>query len=457
MDLTSSNESLLRKERKPKGRKICGHSFKNVAFVVVGTITFVYCCAELWLSLAVGSLALLADSFHNFSDVASIIIAFWASRAAKRAKTSTLSYGWARTEIVVALANAMLLLSLCLFIAAEAIPRLIEPTSADLLDEVEISFLIITGIGFAVNTFGTLAFAAAGASHGHSHGGGGHGHSHGGGHGHAHGKDKKKDKKEHGHGHGDKKKKDKHGHGDGHNEATDHNLMAVLLHYLGDAVSSLLVLILGLLIYFLPDCTGTGSNSNSSDSASGLAFVEAPISLSEEMASCKGLPFDPFGCISSFLIVYGDPIASLLIIVLILVTTIPLIKGAAHILMQSLPSHVSLDKIRAELESIPGVAGAHDLHAWQLVDALMIGTVHIGIEEGANITQIYKSCKEVFHKHGVHSTTIQPEIVAGEMIAQTMEHCEENCVEGCPEAWCCKTDAELAKERRDEYSIYAPL
>jgi len=391
------------------------------------------------------------------------------------------------------------LISLCLFIAAEAIPRLIETRAEDMLvlmhDMQGKSFLIITGIGLGVNTFGTLAFAAAGASHGHSHGGGGHGHGGHGGkekkekHGHAHGEGKKdtksKDKKskgsaieledhdddghghgaeehghshgekkkdkEHGHGHGEKKKdkgdhghahssKDKHGHDDhaGHSEGADHNLMAVFLHYLGDAVSSLFVLVLGLLIYYLPGCCG---------------FEDSDFSYGPDYSS--NCPKDT--CASIWLMNYGDPVASLLIIGLILITTVPLIKGTANILMQSIPPHLNVGEIKEQLQKIRGVAGVHDLHCWQLVDGLMIGTVHIGIEEGANITFIYKTCKQIFHNFGVHSTTIQPEVIPGEMIAEVMDHCEENCVEGCAEAWCCKTEAELAKQKRDEFAIFAPI
>jgi len=175
----------------------------------------------LGFAVFLGSLTLLSDAFHNLSDVASLYIAYWALKASKRGIGDDMTYGWARTELIGGLINGCALLSLCIYIVLEAIPRYISAVAAidgHTIGECEqtinktwsIYFMSVAGGGLLVNTFGTIMFALTG--HGHSHAGGGHNHSHGGDdHGHSHGK-KKKEK--HGHSHGDKEKKHGHSHGD---------------------------------------------------------------------------------------------------------------------------------------------------------------------------------------------------------------------------------------------------
>jgi cation diffusion facilitator family transporter len=101
---------------------------KKVAFFAIGSLTMIYCLAELAAALYINSLTLLSDGFHNLSDVVSLYIAYWAQNAAQRDQSDEMSYGWARTEILGGLSNGCFLLSLCLYVALEAIPKLIRPT-----------------------------------------------------------------------------------------------------------------------------------------------------------------------------------------------------------------------------------------------------------------------------------------------------------------------------------------
>ena len=68
------------------------------------------------------STALVADSFHMLSDVLSLIIGFLAVLFSRKdSKHNT--YGWARAEVLGALANAVFLLALCFSIIVSAIQR----------------------------------------------------------------------------------------------------------------------------------------------------------------------------------------------------------------------------------------------------------------------------------------------------------------------------------------------
>jgi zinc transporter 1 len=70
---------------------------------------------------------LYIDGFHNLSDVVAIGIAYWALTTADKKASDSMSYGWRRSEIVGALVNGMFLLSLCLYVVLECIPRFIKP------------------------------------------------------------------------------------------------------------------------------------------------------------------------------------------------------------------------------------------------------------------------------------------------------------------------------------------
>jgi len=78
-----------------------------------------------------GSLALIADALHNFSDALALIIAFAARRIARREATARMNFGFGRAEIVAALINYTILIMIGLFLLYEAVMRFISPTGID--------------------------------------------------------------------------------------------------------------------------------------------------------------------------------------------------------------------------------------------------------------------------------------------------------------------------------------
>ena len=81
------------------------------------------------------------------------------------------------------------------------------------------------------------------------------------------------------------------------------------------------------------------------------------------------------------------------------------------VMLQSTPTSVELSRIKRELTGIAGVLGTHDLHVWQLVDGMIISSVHLRCDRSADFMAIATQAKKVFHRHGIHSSTIQPELV----------------------------------------------
>ncbi|MDE5417365.1 cation diffusion facilitator family transporter [Labilibaculum sp. DW002] len=86
-----------------------------------------------------GSLALMSDALHNFSDVLALIISWFASKLSKRDQTAAQTYGYKRAEILAALINAISLIVIAFFLTKEAISRFSEPV------EVQSGMVMILG------------------------------------------------------------------------------------------------------------------------------------------------------------------------------------------------------------------------------------------------------------------------------------------------------------------------
>ena len=74
-----------------------------------------------------GSLALIADALHNFSDAIALIIAFFARKIARRPADPRMSFGYGRAEVVAALVNYTTLIVLSMYLLFEGVMRIFEP------------------------------------------------------------------------------------------------------------------------------------------------------------------------------------------------------------------------------------------------------------------------------------------------------------------------------------------
>ncbi len=109
-------------------------------------VTLAVMFLEVVAGVASGSLALLADAGHMFTDVAGIGLALMAIGFASRPASSGRTYGWYRLEILAAVVNAVLLFGVSAFILIEAYRRFSEPPS------VESSLMLVVAIvGLAAN------------------------------------------------------------------------------------------------------------------------------------------------------------------------------------------------------------------------------------------------------------------------------------------------------------------
>jgi cobalt-zinc-cadmium efflux system protein len=100
-----------------------------------------------------GSLALVADAGHNAGDVIGLLLAWGASRLARRPPSRRYTWGFRRTTIYAALTNAVLLLAACGAIVWEAWHRLQspEPVAGPVM-------IAVAAVGVAINTLTALLF-----------------------------------------------------------------------------------------------------------------------------------------------------------------------------------------------------------------------------------------------------------------------------------------------------------
>ena len=112
--------------------------------------------AEVAAGIVGHSMALLADAGHNLSDVMSLALAGAAVWLAKRPSAPRRTYGFGKATVLAALANAVLVVFACGFIASEAIGRLRTPAApaTSLMIAVALAGVLINGLTAALFTHG---------------------------------------------------------------------------------------------------------------------------------------------------------------------------------------------------------------------------------------------------------------------------------------------------------------
>lgn len=390
------------------------YSGKTCRLLTMLAMTASFFLVEIIVGYVTNSIALVADSFHMLSDVVALIVGFASVRISKW-QTQKNTFGWIRAEIVGAFVNAVFLIALCFSILVESLKRLVE------IEEIKDPklLLIVGSLGLLVNVIGLCLFH----DHGHSHGGGGS-------HSHGHEREALVNKPpngnvEHSHSHGAPNRTsicedvttDVEGVvieiADVKTESSAQlNMRGVFLHVLGDALGSVIVIISALLIW----------------------FVEADWKY------------------------YMDPAMSIIMVIIILSTTAPLLRDSGLILLQTVPGHIKVNQLEEEIQKVEGVLALHEFHVWQLAGNKIIASAHIHVHNLHEYMVVAEKIKTLFHKAGIHSTTIQPEIIADNDIEgfPPNQNCSLECGPDkiCFVDTCCapKNKMELARQSSKENS-----
>ncbi|MGM9891154.1 cation diffusion facilitator family transporter [Limosilactobacillus sp.] len=274
-------------------------------FLAVTLLNVLITVVEIIGGLISGSLALLSDAFHNMGDSFSIILGYFAQQIGGKPETRKSTYGYRRAEILSALTNSLLLLIIAIFLTGEAIQRLNHPQHIN-----GRVMLIVAIVGLLAN------FASAALLHAGSH--------------------------------------------------DSLNVKATYLHVLSDALSSVAVIIGGII----------------------LTFINVP---------------------------WLDPVLTIAVAIYIAYESLPIISQTIKILMQSSPD-LDYDSIESDLTKIDGVDAVHHVHAWMIDEHHIIFSAHLNCDDLrlSQVEKIYRQVEKVLHeKYGICHITLQAECSRG--------------------------------------------
>ncbi|MFS0783020.1 cation diffusion facilitator family transporter [Bacillus sp. 1P06AnD] len=107
---------------------------------------------------------------------------------------------------------------------------------------------------------------------------------------------------------------------------------------------------------------------------------------------------------------YADPIASLIVAVLIIVSGVRVTKESFHILMEGTPANIDLEDVKKKLLLLPDVEDVHDLHIWSLTSEKPMLSCHISIKAPAFHDEVLFEAKRLLSEHfHIEHTTLQVE------------------------------------------------
>ncbi|KAK4331282.1 putative Zinc/cadmium resistance protein (putative) [Rhodotorula toruloides] len=364
-------------------------------------ISTAFFVVEIVVGFRQNSLVLIADAFHVTSSASS---SRWSPSALPTANTVFLPITRSASSAPVtgAFFNGAFLAGLGFSIVLQAIERLIEP------EEVTepLLVLIVGAVGLGLNIVSALVV--------HDHGG--HGHSHDG------------STSSHGsHSHspvaGDEGQSSSTGdielssvpdkHADHQHtklqevlekKSYDLGLLGAMVHLFGDALNNLFVIIAAAVIW-----------------KTGFSRV--------------------------------DGIASFLVGISILATSIPLMWRSARLLLEAAPEEMSLAGIEEDIAALPGVKAVHEIHIFSLTQIKHIASLHVSVNSSSlhDFTHVARSIRECLHAWGIHGgVSIQPELVdddeqsivvlgtAQETATGIRQRCQIPCAKAsCDENACC--------------------
>ena len=107
---------------------------------------------------------------------------------------------------------------------------------------------------------------------------------------------------------------------------------------------------------------------------------------------------------------WADPVASILIGVLLIFSSWNVLKEAVGVLMEGAPPHLDVDRVRESIQATAGVLGVHDLHLWTLTSGREALSGHVVIGSDEDPIHILAALRASLHQHyGIDHLTLQLE------------------------------------------------
>lgn len=119
-----------------------------------------------------------------------------------------------------------------------------------------------------------------------------------------------------------------------------------------------------------------------------------------------------------------DPLISLLIALVILLSTWGLLRDSLNLAVDAVPKNVDPEAVRSYLCSLPGVNNVHDLHIWPLSTTDTALTAHLVMNTVPDVNHfLHDAAYELEHRFGIEHATIQIEVADSTVICHQSEHC----------------------------------
>jgi cobalt-zinc-cadmium efflux system protein len=107
----------------------------------------------------------------------------------------------------------------------------------------------------------------------------------------------------------------------------------------------------------------------------------------------------------------ADPIISVFIGGLILLSSWRLLRDSLRVLLEAAPRHVDVRQLAASLRAVPGVEGIHDLHVWTVTSGFVALSCHCEVDDQRDTHQVLADLFSLIHeRYGIRHVTIQPEL-----------------------------------------------
>lgn len=275
-------------------------------FVIVTLLNVLITVLEFIGGLVSGSLALLSDAVHNLSDVGAVVLSFIAHLVSNRKRNRYKTFGYERAETLAAFTNGVILIVISIFLFIEAVKRFWEP------EQIKGNIMLIVALaGLAVNLLSMLLMHK--------------------------------------------------------NSRHNLNVRSTFIHMMSDALSSIAVVVGGVVIYFWQ-----------------LDFI--------------------------------DPLLTILVSIFVMVEACKITAKAVNILMESNPS-IDLNKLSEAVLAFPEVNNLHHVHIWRYSDQLIMMDAHLNVNADLSVTDLEKLYSQIAQslkkKFGINHVTLQAECRRG--------------------------------------------
>ncbi len=107
---------------------------------------------------------------------------------------------------------------------------------------------------------------------------------------------------------------------------------------------------------------------------------------------------------------FWDPAVSIAISVLIVLSSVRLVRESFHVFMEGVPGHIDAEALEKALGAVPGVLSVHDLHVWTITSGFISLSAHLTVRKGTDVRAVLRDANEVLtSRFGIRHSTLQTE------------------------------------------------